>query len=248
MRQLADFKSGARNGEAMPAIAKDLVDEDARQASQWFANLKPKVWQTVIETDSVPRTFVNKHLMRMPLPSGGMELLGNRIVELPQDPARPESRDPHSGFVAYVPAGSIANGKELVTTGGDAGKTIACSICHGPSLGGLGAVPAVAGHSPIYLFRQLYYFKDGTRDTMSALMKAVVARWSQDDMVAITAYVGSLPPAVSEESLLPERSRTSMTQRDVLSGLRILSQASSRNSLEPSRGTRGDTRLFSADM
>jgi cytochrome c553 len=202
MRQLADFKSGARNGEAMPAIAKNLLDEDARQASQWFANLKPKVWQTVIETDSVPRTFVNKHLMRMPLPSGGMEPLGNRIIELPQDPARAESRDPHSGFVAYVPVGSIANGKELVTTGG-AGKTIACSICHGPSLSGLGEVPAIAGHSPIYLFRQLYYFKDGTRDgTMSALMKAVVARLSQDDMVAITAYVGSLPPH-NEESLLP---------------------------------------------
>jgi cytochrome c553 len=142
VRQLADFKSGVRIGEAMPAIAKGLSDEDARQASKWFANLKPKVWQTVVETDSVPKTYVNEHLMRLPLPGGGVELLGNRMTELPQDPARAESRDPHSGFVAYVPVGSIAKGKELVTTGGS-GKTIACSICHGPSLTGLGEVPAM---------------------------------------------------------------------------------------------------------
>ncbi len=139
--------------------------------------------------------------MRMPLPGGGEEPIGDRIIELPQDPARAESRDPHSGFVAYVPAGSIAKGKELVTTGGS-GKTIACFICHGSSLGGLAEVPAIAGHSPMYLFRQLYYFKDGSRaGTMSALMKGVVAKLGQDDMLAIAAYVGSLPPR-SEESMI----------------------------------------------
>jgi cytochrome c553 len=193
-RQLADFKSGARIGEAMPAIAKGLSDEDARQASTWFANLKPKVWQTVVETDSVPKTYVNEHLMRLPLPGGGVELLGNRIIELPQDPARAESRDPHSGFVAYVPVGSIAKGKELVTTGGS-GKTIACSICHGPSLTGLGEVPAIAAHSPIYIFRQLYGFQTGARiGGMAPLMKGVVAQLDQDDMVAIAAYVSSRTP------------------------------------------------------
>jgi cytochrome c553 len=204
MRQLADFKAGARMGEAMPDISKELSDEDARQASQWFANLKPKVWQTVVEADRVPKTFINIHLMRMPLPGGGEEPIGERIIELPQDPARAESRDPHSGFIAYVPVGSIAKGKELVTTGGS-GKTIACSICHGSSLGGLAEVPAIAGHSPLYLFRQLYYFKDGSRaGSMSALMKGVVAKLSQDDMVAIAAYVGSLSPQ-SEENVIVEQ-------------------------------------------
>ncbi len=201
MRQLADFKAGARMGEAMPDISKELSEEDARQASQWFASLKPKVWQTVVEADRVPKTFINIHLMRMPLPGGGEEPIGERIIELPQDPARAESRDPHSGFIAYVPVGSIAKGKELVTTGGS-GKTIACFICHGPSLGGLAEVPAIAGHSPLYLFRQLYYFKDGSRaGSMSALMKGVVAKLSPDDMLAIAAYVGSCPPQ-SEESVI----------------------------------------------
>jgi cytochrome c553 len=199
-RQLSDFKAKLRMGEAMNDIARDLSDDDARQASEWFAALKPKVWQPVVETDRVPKTFINIHLMRMPLPHGGEEPIGNRIIELPQDIARAESRDPHSGFVAYVPKGSLAKGKELVTTGGE-GKTIQCAICHGPTLGGLAEVPAIAGHSPLYLFRQLYYFKDASRHgVMGALMKGVVAQMTQDDMLAIAAYVGSLPPGNEEIS------------------------------------------------
>jgi cytochrome c553 len=209
VRQLSDFKAGNRMGEAMNDMARNLSDEDARQASEWFAALKPKVWQSVVETDRVPKTFINIHLMRMPLPGAGDEPIGNRIIELPQDIARAESRDPHSGFIAYVPKGSLAKGKELVTTGGD-GKTIQCVICHGPSLNGLGEVPAIAGHSPMYLFRQLYYFKDGSRHgSMGALMKAVVAQMTQDDMLAIAAYVGSLPPGSEEVSSIAPAGQTS---------------------------------------
>ena len=200
LRQLSDFKAKNRMGEAMNDMTENLSDEDAKQASEWFASLKPKVWQPVIETDRVPKTFINIHLMRMPLPGAGDEPIGNRIIELPQDVARAESRDPHSGFVAYVPKGSIAKGKDFVTTGGN-GKTIQCAICHGPSLGGLAEVPAIAGHSPMFLFRQLYYFKDGSRHgAMGALMKGVVAQMTQEDMLVIAAYVGSLPPGSEDGS------------------------------------------------
>jgi cytochrome c553 len=209
MRQLSDFKAGNRMGEAMNDMTKHLTDEDARQASEWFAALKPRVWQSVVETDRVPKTFINIHLMRMPLPGGGDEPIGNRIIELPQDISRAESRDPHSGFIAYVPKGSIAKGKEFVSTGGN-GKTIQCAICHGPALDGLAEVPAIAGHSPMYLFRQLYYFKDGSRHgAMGALMKGVVAQMNPDDMLAIAAYVGSLPPGSEESSSTATVRRTS---------------------------------------
>jgi cytochrome c553 len=209
LRQLSDFKAGARMGEAMNDMTRNLSDEDARQASEWFAALKPKAWQPVVETDRVPKTFINMHLMRMPLPGAGDEPIGNRIIELPQDPARAESRDPHSGFIAYVPKGSMAKGKEFVTTGGG-GKTIQCVICHGPSLNGLGEVPAIAGHSPMYLFRQLYYFKDGSRHgSMGALMKGVVAHMNQDDMLAVAAYVGSLKPGSEESSSTEPGGQTS---------------------------------------
>jgi len=209
LRQLADFKAGNRMGEAMNDMSRNLTDEDAKQAAEWFAALKPKVWQPVVETDRVPKTFVNEHLMRMPLPGAGDEPIGDRIIELPQDIARAESRDPHSGFIAYVPKGSLAKGKEFVTTGGG-GKTIQCVICHGPSLNGLGEVPPIAGHSPMYLFRQLHYFKDGSRHgSMGALMKGVVAQMTQDDMIALAAYVASLPPGTEESSLDPGTAQTS---------------------------------------
>ena len=45
-----------------------------------------------------------------------------------------------SGFVAYVPVGSIKKGEVLVTAGGG-GKTTPCAICHGADLKGLGPVP-----------------------------------------------------------------------------------------------------------
>jgi cytochrome c553 len=132
--------------------------------------------------------------MRLPLPSGGTEPLGNRIVELPEDAARATSRDPHSGFIAYVPMGSVAKGKNLATTGGG-GKTIACTICHGEALKGLGDVPRIAGLHPIYIVRQLYQFKgDDYSGTSAALMKKVVANLNEGDMLAIAAYAASLAP------------------------------------------------------
>jgi cytochrome c553 len=204
-------------GEAMNDETKNLSDENAQRAAEWFAALKPfrtgfpmthtsKMWQSVVETDRVPKTFVNIHLMRMPLAGGGDEPIGDRIIELPQDIARAESRDPHSGFIAYVPKGSLAKGMEFVNTGGG-GKTIQCRICHGSRLNGLGEVPAIAGHSPLYLFRQLYYFAHSTdvsgsrHGSMAALMRGVVAQMSQDDMLAIAAYVGSLEPDYQETVL-----------------------------------------------
>ena len=196
-RQIADFKSGARNDpprERMTEIAKGLSDDDAKQASEWFATLKPSIWEKVVETNIVPKTFVDKGHMRFVLPGGGTEPVGDRIIELPQDPVRIASRDPHCGFIAYVPVGSIAKGEALVKTG-DSGKTIPCSICHGPSLTGLGEVPRIAGRSPIYIVRQLYAFQTGARiGGLAELMKAVTAQLNQDDMVAIAAYVASRDP------------------------------------------------------
>jgi len=127
-----------------------LVEEEAKQATEWFASLKPSVWEKVVETDTVPKTYVSDGHRRYVRPGGETEPIGHRIIEVPQDPLRVTSRDPHCGFIVYVPVGSIARGEELVMTGGS-GKTFACAICHGPSLTGLGEVPDIAGHSPIYM-------------------------------------------------------------------------------------------------
>ena len=103
-------------------------------------------------------------------------------------------RNPHSGFIAYVPPGSIKKGEALVKTGGK-GKTIQCAICHGDALTGLGEVPRLAGLQPVYIARQLIQMQNGTSaGTNAALMKKVIAMLSEDDIIAISAYLGSLPP------------------------------------------------------
>lgn len=195
MRQLADFKSGARKEPArMNAIAAGLSEEDARQASEWFAALKPRAWNKVIESDTVPVSYIGKGRMRYATAEGTTEPLGNRIAEFPQDPIRAAKRDPYSGFVAYVPKGSLAKGEALVKTGG-AGKTLACAICHGQRLEGIGEVPRIAGISPLYAFRQLHGMKTGARGGPSAeMMKPVIAQLTEDDMLAIVSYLATLNP------------------------------------------------------
>ena len=102
-------------------------------------------------------------------------------------------RDPRSGFVAYVPKGSIDKGEALVTTGG--GKTVACGICHGQTLQGLGDVPAIAGRHPNYIVRQMWNMQNGDRvGNSAALMRQVVDKLNNDDMLAIAAYVASRAP------------------------------------------------------
>ena len=190
-QQLADFKSGDRKDPArMTAIGMALTDEEAMQASEYFAMLKPIPWEKVVETDTVPKTYVNKARQRIALPGGAMEPIGNRIIEVPQDTARVVARDPHAGFIAYVPKGSLAKGEALVKTG--AGKTIQCSVCHGDTLQGAGDVPRIAGLSPVYSARQIYNFKNGSHNGgLAELMKAPVEQLTDDDILNIAAYLAS---------------------------------------------------------
>jgi len=197
LRQMAAFKTGGRKGvraTTMITIAQAISDADALAAAEYFAALQPGVWTKVVETDSVPKSYVGAGGMRFAEPGGEMEPIGNRIIVLPQDETRAKSRDPRSGFIDYVPTGSIAKGEALVTTG-DGGKTIPCAICHGQTLQGLGELPPIAGRPPTYVVRQLNDMKTGARSGIStALMKAVVDKLTVEDMVAIAAYLGSRDP------------------------------------------------------
>jgi cytochrome c553 len=177
----------------MIEFAKAMSDDEVRTSVEYFSALQPRPWIRVVETDTVPVSRLGPGTMRFVVPEGGNEPIGNRIIELPEDPVRAQSRDPHSGFVAHVPSGSVAKGEALVATG--AGKTIPCAICHGQTLQGLGEVPSIVGRSPMYMFRQLNDMQNGNRTgSMVALMQAVVAKLSYDDMVAITAYLASRGP------------------------------------------------------
>ena len=196
VRQMRYLKSGARNEEdRMGPIARATSDEDTRVAAEYFAAIKPIPFVKVIETATLPKTYVGaagRH--RLVVPGGATEPMGHRIVEIPEDPFRTALRDPRSAFLAYVPPGSIAAGAALVKSGGS-GKTLACAICHGDALTGLGEVPRIAGLQPVYIARQLIGIQNGSSaGTASALMKKAVANLSEDDIISISAYLGSLPP------------------------------------------------------
>jgi cytochrome c553 len=194
VEQMADYKSGARKGSgSMTTIAKAITDEDIRAAADYFASLKPRHWIRVVETDTVPKTYVGPGNKRLRLPSGGTEPIGSRIIEIPEDEEVVLNRDPRSGFIAFVPNGSIAKGEALVTTGG--GKTIQCATCHGPNLKGLGEVPPITGRQANYVVRQLFSIQDGSRSGPSAApMQQAVAKLSVDDILAIAAYTASQEP------------------------------------------------------
>jgi cytochrome c553 len=122
-----------------------------------------------------------------------MEVLGQRIIEVPENLEQFERRDGRSRWVAYVPPGSVQRGQKLVTSRG--GKTVSCGICHGPDLKGLGPIPGIAGRSPSYIIRQLYDIRAGVRaGAGSALMKPVVENLNMDDMISLAAYAASLSP------------------------------------------------------
>ncbi|AMN45152.1 cytochrome c553 [Rhodoplanes sp. Z2-YC6860] len=201
IQQIADFKSGARklsgpqrpSTQLMLASVKDMTDAEVRAAAEYFAALKRKRIIKVVESETIPKTGPSR-LFYVKSPEGGTESLGRRIVEFPDDVDQFELRDSRATFTAYVPVGSLAKGEALAKTGGS-GTTVACNLCHGPDLKGLGPFPPIAGRSPSYIVRQLYEFQHGGRTGgSSALMKLPVEKLSQDDMIALAAYVGSLEP------------------------------------------------------
>jgi len=201
VQQMADYKAGLRRSsepQSLPAsymlaIGAAATEPEIAAAAAYFSSLTPRRWISVIETDTVPKTTV-AGWMYVPVVDGGVEPIGQRIIEMPEDLERTELRDFRSGFVAYVPIGSVERGKDLVRSGGN-GKSQPCAICHGDDLAGLGPVPALAGRSPSYLVRQLYDLQTGARQgRWSPLMQSAVAQLSVADFVAIAAYAASLDP------------------------------------------------------
>ena len=204
VQQLYDFKHGARqsadgrkpNTPVMAGFGVAMTDEEIRQSAEYFSALTWSPWIEVVESDTVPKTRPAGGMwLRLEGTDAGSEPLGRRIIETPKNTEFTEKlRNPHSGFTAYVPKGSIAKGEALATKAST--KTTQCTICHGADLGGLAVVPTLRGRSPSYIARQLADLKLGTRHGLwSPLMVPVVANLGADDILNLAAYLSSLPPA-----------------------------------------------------
>lgn len=200
-QQMADYRNGLRKSSeprmgppaTMLVIGMNATEAEAKSAAEYFASIKYKPWIHVMETSRVPKTEVSGSMLVV-VKGAPEEPIGHRIIETPEDLERTELRDSASSFIAYVPPGSVKKGESLVNTG-DHGKTIRCTICHGPDLKGLGNVPALAGRSPSYVVRQMYDIQKGNRNgPWTQLMKEAVAKLTIDDMIDIAAYTASRQP------------------------------------------------------
>jgi cytochrome c553 len=196
IQQLKDFAAGNRksadsrkqNTGAMASIARAMTDEEIKAAANYFAVLPFKPWIKVQESTTAPKTRINVGLF-LALAGNETEPLGDRIIEVPVSAEMTETyRNPHSGFIAYAPIGSVKKGEALA-------KTAQCTLCHGPDLRGIGPVPPIAGRSPSYMMRQMYDMQQGTRKGLwTPLKKPVVANMSQEGLLDLAAYVASLNP------------------------------------------------------
>jgi cytochrome c553 len=201
IQTMHDFRDGLRksadprkaNTNRMIGFAKNMTDDEIKAAAEYFGAIKWTPWMTkVVETTMVPKIHNANGLFLVE--GTEKEAIGHRLLETPIDAEAAEIlRNPRSGFIVYAPPGSLKKGEALVKTG--AGKTTACALCHGEGLRGLGPVPGLAGRSPSYIGRQLYDMQNGFRKgEWTSLMKPVVEKLSEDDIIAITAYTASLMP------------------------------------------------------
>jgi cytochrome c553 len=198
--QLQDFRSGARQpvgpeaykpSRGMHAVAKAMTDAEIDESAKYFSRQKlgRRVW--VIEGIRIPRAEPSRWVY---MEVGGTEDLGDRMLEVAPDIERHERRDDKMQYTAYVPPGSVARGKRLVTSG-DGGKTQVCATCHLGNLKGTDRIPPITGRSPTYVLRQMLLFKAGGRtNEASRQMTPVVEKLALADMIDIAAYLATLYP------------------------------------------------------
>ena len=207
IQQMMDFRNGARktsdprkaNTGLMTRFAQMMTDEEIKAAAQYFTAISATPWITVVERATVPKTKPEIGMfLALEGDESGFEPIGERIIETPEKTHDSEFlRNPRSGFIAYVPPGSLEKGAALVLNGitTDGSKITACTVCHGGDLRGLGPVPTLAGRSPSYLVRQLYDMQRGNRNgAWTPLMASVVTHLGTQDMLTAAAYLASLQP------------------------------------------------------
>ncbi len=211
LRQIDDFRAGRRhssdprkpNVPTMVALARALSDEEARAVAEFWAAQSGGPPLRVIESELAPPVQLHGNLF-VRTSEVASEALSDRILEVPEDFEKSgDLDDPRSGYVAYVPVGSIARGRTLVEHG-----PLPCATCHGGDLRGSGDVPPIAGRSPSYIARQLHDFKTGARNgSLASQMQPVVAAIGSSEMLAISAYLASLPrTSEADQSLQPDAS------------------------------------------
>jgi cytochrome c553 len=200
VQQIEDIKSGARRSawhgpafvpiDLMRDASINVTQADSAAAAAYFSAQTLHSHVTVVERERIPR-MREKAWIYAPVPNGGEEALGQRLIEWAPDFARHERHDADARYTAFVPPGSLARGREIFMSGLP-GVTQPCSGCHGERLQGMGLIPPLAGRSPTYLLRQLVAFQTKDRSGLMATpMQVVVAKLELADMISLAAFAAA---------------------------------------------------------
>lgn len=201
MQQMEDYRNGLRNSSdptkgntmRMAWYATRMTPDETKASIAYFSSLPYPQNYRVVEATMVPKTRITEYFVPATGAAAGTEPIDGRIIEVPEHPELTELRAPNAPFVAYVPPGTLARGRQATAT-------FQCAACHGASLNGMtiaewGEVPAIAGRSPAYVVRQMFDMKTGSRRGKNAKsMKAIVDRMTPEDMIDVAAYVASRTP------------------------------------------------------
>jgi cytochrome c553 len=199
VEQIKAFRDGQRRppDPSMTEEARHLDDTDLQRAAEYFSRLKLTPLRRVIETATVSSTHWEWFVLA-PDKDGAREPIGERIIEVSNNQKLCDWGDERTGFVAYVPPGSIVRGA-LIASKGKA-SIAACEACHGAKLegqtmSGIGIAPPLAGRSPTYIVKELILFHEGKRtESTSAPMRAEASQLTVPEMIDVAAYAASRKP------------------------------------------------------
>jgi cytochrome c553 len=197
IEQVHAFRDGERadvRTGRMVQVAKTISEADLKAAAEYYAAIGPdrQKWVKTVVGNEVPKgpAPFGGGGFRYHAPDGGMEPLPvGRVVETAEDDDLVRARDQiDGGFVQYVNGEDLALGEKVAADG-------KCSTCHAADFKGKGDVPRLAGQHSVYLIRQLKDMQTGARtDNKVAVMKPIVDKMSDREMVAVSAYLASKSP------------------------------------------------------
>lgn len=197
IEQVHAFRDGERvdvRTGRMVLASKAISEKELKEAAEYYAAIGPErqQWIKTVVSDQVPKgpAPFGGGGFRYHAAEGGTEPLApEMIVEMAGDDDLVRARDQiNGGFVQYVRADDLAHGEKVAAAG-------ACGMCHGADFKGVGDVPRLAGQHALYMIRQLKDMQVGARkDKNAALMKPVVEKLSDRDIVAVSAYLAFKSP------------------------------------------------------
>lgn len=196
--QMHAFRDGNRQNIRAPAMAEmayAISDKDLREAAEYYARIprSRQKWMRVVETSRAPANYVG---------AGGARFFEKGAATVPVPPdmiyeiaesEEVELRNDHTGFVDYVPMGSLAKGRTVAL--GNRGQFRSCGSCHGTDFRGRDDAPRLAGRSAYYLIRQLADMRAGYRKGPGPdKMKEIVGKLSNADILNVSAFMASKEP------------------------------------------------------